>query len=262
MDMSRTDKANPRRRALVLGAGAGLALPAIGLPGCATLAPGPQDARQFEQPRVRVGDRWLYREINRYNQLPLADVEVTVTAASPLTCSVRRTRSDSTAGEIARPDALLEEVYAEPWAVDHEPTYDLAMDFADPMPLLPASLRVGESEHSKTSYTVRGYSGRYRWTQHLKALDVERVATAAGSYECLRVRRMIWFDYPDVFRFGSARIDNVWYAPEVNRWVRREWTGDYKHENSHGKLGSTRREDWVRWDMLGYEPAKVPASAG
>lgn len=255
MDTSTTDKADLQRRSLVLGGTAGLALPAIGLAGCATRSPNPELARQFEQPRVRVGDRWRYREINRYNRLALADVEVTVTATAPLTCSVRRTRSDSTAGEIARPDALLEEVYAAPWAVDHEPTYDLTMDFADPMPLLPTSLRVGETEYSKTSYTVRGYSGSYRWTQHLKALDVERIATPGGSYDCLRVRRMIWFDYPDVFRFGSARVDNVWYAPEVNRWVRREWTGDYQHETSLGKSGSRRREDWVRWDLVAYEPA-------
>lgn len=262
MDKSKADNADPRRRRLVLGGTVGLALPAIGLAGCATRPRHPEHERQFEQPRVRLGDRWLYREINRYNQLPLSEVEVMVTAASPLlTCSVRRTRSDSTAGEIARPDAVLEERYAQPWAVDLEPTYDLTMDFAAPMPLLPASLQVGQSEYSKTSYTVRGYSGQYRWTQHLKALDVERIATPGGSYDCLRVRRMIWFDYPDVFRFSSARVDNVWYAPEVNRWVRREWTGDYKHENSlGGRLGTRRREDWVRWDLLAYTPA--PGSAG
>ena len=258
MDKSKTDKANLERRALVLGASAGLVLPAIGLAGCATQPTGP--VRQFEQPRVRVGDRWLYREINRYNQLPLSQVEVTVAATSPLTCSVRRTRSDSTAGEIIRPDAIQEEIYAEPWAVEQEPTYDLTMDFAQPMPLLPSSLQVGQTEHSKTSYTVSGYSGRYRWNQRLKATGVERLATPAGVYDCLRVRRMIWFDYPDVFRFGSARVDNVWYSPEVNRWVRREWTGDYQHENSLGKMGSRRREDWVRWELLSYVPA--PAGAG
>ena len=74
------------------------------------------------------------------------------------------------------------------------------------------------------------------------------------------MQRTIWFDYPDVFRFNSSRIDSVWYAPEVNRWVRREWTGDYQHENSLGKLGGTRRrEDWVRWELVSYTPAAGPA---
>ena len=259
-DRTKTDRADPQRRALVLGGGAGLALPAIGLAGCDTGPTNPQAAREFQPPRVQVGDRWVYRETNLYNQLPLANVEVTVTSAAPLTCSVQRTRSDSTAGEIPRRDTVVQEIYASPWAVDHEPTYDLTMDFAQPMPLLPPSLRVGEKEHNKTRYTVSGYTGSYGWSQYLKALDVERIATPGGSFDCLRVRRMIWFDYPDVFRFGSARVDNIWYAPVVNRWVRREWTGDYQHENSLGRHGTRRREDWVRWDLLSYEPGQKPAA--
>ena len=261
MNKSNIERADPRRRALVLGGGAGLALPAIGLAGCATGSPDPGSAREFPPPRVAVGDRWVYRETNLYNNLPLADVAVTVTAATPLTCDVQRMRSDSTAGEIPRRDTTVQEIYASPWAVDHEPTYDLTMDFAEPMPLLPPSLRVGEKEYSKTRYTVSGYSGTYGWTQYLRAMGVERIATPGGSFDCLRVRRMIWFDYPDVFRFSSARVDNVWYAPEVSRWVRREWTGDYLHENSLGRHGTRRREDWVRWDLLEYKPGARPAAA-
>lgn len=260
MAQAATHPTDLQRRRLVLGAGAGVALPALGLTGCATGTGVTGPARQFEPPTVAVGDRWVYREINRYNGLPLADVEVTVTASYPLTCNVRRTRSDSTAGEILRPNSIQEERYSVPWAVDVEPIYDLTMDFAEPMPILPPSLRVGASDYRKTSYVVKGYSGRYRWTQRLKAVGAERIVTPAGSFDCLRVQRMIWFDYPDVFRFGSARVDNAWYAPEVNRWVRREWTGDYQHENSLGKMGSRRREDWVRWDLLSYQPAASPAA--
>jgi hypothetical protein len=248
-----------RRRGLVAGSAAGLLLPALGLAGCATRSQPSGPVREFAQPTVRLGDRWTYVEINRYNQLPLANVEVTVTALSPLTCSVRRTRSDSTAGEIARPDAVQEERYSQPWAVEVEPTYDLTMVFAEPMPILPATLRVGESDSRTTSYTVNGYSGRYRWNQRLTAAGAERIATPAGTFDCLRVQRTIYFDYPDVFRFGSSRVDNAWYAPEVNRWVRREWTGDYQHENSMDRQGTRRREDWVRWDLVAYAPASGAA---
>src|SRR5690606_10008379 len=112
-------RAKPRRRSLLLAGAGTLATPVLasGLAGYATSRePGP--VVQFGQARVRTGDRWVYREINRYNGLTLADVEVTVTAESPLTCNVRRTRSDTTAGEIARTDAVLVERYAHPWAVD------------------------------------------------------------------------------------------------------------------------------------------------
>jgi hypothetical protein len=252
-----TAKTDPRRRSLLLAGTATLATPvlATGLAGCASSGkPGP--VVQFEQPRVRVGDRWVYREINRYNDLALADVEVTVTAESPLTCNVRRTRSDTTAGEIARSDAVLVERYAYPWAVDLEPTYDLLIDFAEPMPIVPAKARIGETQTSRTRYTVPGYSGDYGWMQRLTVAGTGRIATPAGNFDCIEVERRIWFDYPDVFRFNSARVDRVWYAPQVNRWVRREWTGDYLHENSLDDLGGfRRREDWVRWELLSYAPA-------
>lgn len=258
MDKPKSRHADLERRRLVFSAAA-IALP-LGLTGCATASNAPGTGRQFEPPRVRLGDRWLYVEINRYNGLPLANVEVTVTGSQPLTCSVRRTRSDSTAGEIARPNAIQEERYSEPWWVDVEPIYDLTLDFEQPMPILPSSLRVGASDNRTTSYTVKGYSGRFRWSQSLSAVGAERLVTPAGSFDCLRVQRTIRFDYPDVFRFGSARVDDAWYSPEVNRWVRREWTGDYQHENSFGRMGGRRREDWVRWDLLSYQPG--PAAAG
>lgn len=255
-------KPDPGRRNLLLAGAGTLAVPilAAGLAGCAASRRPAGPVVEFEQPRVRVGDRWVYREINRYNGLTLATVEVTVTAVSPLTCSVRRTRSDTTAGEIARPDAVLVERYAQPWVVEVEPTYDLAMDFAQPMPIVPASARIGETQTSRTRYTVPGYSGTFGWMQRLTVAGTGRIATPAGNFDCLEIERQIWFDYPDVFRFNSARVDRVWYAPQVNRWVRREWTGDYLHENSLDDLGGIRRrEDWVRWELMSYAPAAAAA---
>ena len=74
---------NLRRRSIVLAGAGTLAAPVLGsaLVGCATPSPPAGSAVQFEQPRVRVGDRWLYREINRYNGLTMAEVEITVSEA-------------------------------------------------------------------------------------------------------------------------------------------------------------------------------------
>ncbi len=255
---SRTGRAAPRddpgrRRLLVAG------VSALALSGCA-VAPDPTPGRRFEPPRVRTGDRWLYRETNQYNRLTLAETEVVVAGTAPLACSVRRLRSETAVGEIERRGEAIEERYSDAWSVVQEPTYDLAMTFASPMPLLPPTLSVGSRRVSQTRFTVSGYSGGYDWYQRLRAVAVERIATPAGTFECLRVRREIRFDYPDPFRHDSYRIDEIWYAAEVNRWVRREWTGDYRHDTSMDPPGFRRREDWVRWELVSYQPA--PASAG
>ncbi len=247
--------ASAGRRNILLAGAAGIALPALGVAGCATSPSPAASSVRFEPPRVSLGDRWVYQEINRYSRLPVSRTSVTVTAIEPvLVCSVQREPTETQAGAIARPDAPIEERYAGPWEVIHEPTYDLPLDFAEPVPLLPQALRPGETISERTSYTVPGYSGRYRWDQRLKAVGVERVTTAAGTFDCLHVQRRIFFAYPDVFRFGSSRLDDLWYASEVNRWVVREWTGDYLHENSLDRMGTRRREDWVRWELVAYEP--------
>ena len=249
---------NPGRRSLLLAGAGAIATPMLAgsLGGCAGARQPAGPAVEFTPPRVEVGDRWVYREINRYNGLPLGDVEVTVASAAPLSCNLRRTRSDTTAGEIARRDAVLVERDAQPWLVVVEPPYDQALDFAQPMPIVPVSARIGEAQTSRTRYTVPGYSGTYGWMQRLKVAGTGRIATPAGNFDCIEIERHIWFDYPDVFRFNSSRVDRGWYAPQVNRWVRREWTGEYQHENFFNDLGGVRlRDDWVLWELISYNPA-------
>ncbi|MGE0800268.1 MAG: DUF3108 domain-containing protein [Lautropia sp.] len=246
-----------RRRLLTLlpAALAGPVVGAAGLTGCATAAP-PVDSPAFSAPRVRPGDRWAYREINRYNQTAVADVDIIVTGAQPLACRVERRPTETTAGAVQRHGASDEERYATAWTVLHEPTYDLTLDFAEPMPLLPAALQVGATQRNVTSFTVSGYSRRYRWDQRLRAIGAERIATPAGSFDCLVVRREIYFESPDPFRLNSSRVDQIWYAPAINRWARREWTGDYLSETSlDDRFAGRRREDWVRWELTRYTPA-------
>ena len=45
----------------------------------------------------------------------------------------------------------------------------------------------------------------------------------------------------------------LWYAPQVNRWVRREWTGTYRWSGM--RIPATLRDDWVEHKLLEYQPA-------
>jgi hypothetical protein len=70
----------------------------------------------------------------------------------------------------------------------------------------------------------------------------------------LRIVRLINFEHPDVFRYSPERTDIAWYAPQVGRWVKREWTGDYMSGGPTSLRGRTR-EDWVNWQLTAYQPA-------
>jgi hypothetical protein len=58
-----------------------------------------------------------------------------------------------------------------------------------------------------------------------------------------------------VFRFDPLRTDTLWYAPEVGRWVMREWTGNYMSGGPQ-PMRSRSLEDWVQWQLSAWEPAK------
>lgn len=232
---------NGMRRSLVLSAPATLVLAA-----CAGPAPSARNAAALPAPQPVVGDRWTYRLVNRYNGYAVGELQMAVTASGPLVVAVHRGDEGST---IRSPGVDLQARYQSPWAVTVEPSYDLVLQFADPVPMLPSVLRVGERGSTRTRFSVPGYSGRYDWRQALRATREENVTVPAGSFRTLVVEREIWFDYPDWFRVNSVRSDTVWYAPEVNGWVRREWTGRYRTQSP---LRGWYYEDWVRWELTDY----------
>ena len=249
----------PRRRLLrgaLAFAGTTGVVAAPLLAGCAAPRVRTQDAAALAPSRIRVGDCWLYREINRYNGSEVNRIEEIVTAIEPAV--VVRTRilaSEFSAGRVLRPDTVDDGRFDAQWRVSRELIYEQPLEFAAPMPLLPVPIVVGASRSDQTTFTVRGVTGRFTWQQRLTALGMVRVDTPAGRFASLHVRREIRLQSPDPFRFDASRVDELYYAPEVNRWVRREWTGRYRHEAHLDEQGTFRQEDWIRRDLVDYRPA-------
>ena len=243
MNDSDTPASPGRRRVLRAAASAG----GLAAAGCAApdIVPGPPGP--VPPPRVRRGDRWQYLEINLYNGEPTGEIACeAVEGGEPV--RIRRTRMDG------RP--LDDEFYGRPWQVQIEPHYPLTISLLAPMPLLPDRLEAGARRHDSTRYTVAGGSATYWWDQVLTAPRWERVRVPAGDFDCLRVERLINFEHPDRARAFSRRNDVLWYAPSVNRWVQRQWTGSFINKDSLPRHGA-EREDWVRWVLVRYAPAPV-----
>lgn len=201
-------------------------------------------------PIIRVRERWVYDEINCYNGELNGRLKVEVTEANP---NYRvRLQLDT------RPQSLCEEIYHANWAVLRECHFDAPIQFDEPVPTLTRVLAPGAQERLVTYYRTDQSERRYRWQMAVDALGWERLAVPAGEFDCLRIVRRIWFTHFDFFRLNSERIDTLWYAPRVNRWVQREWTGQYTIPG--GRRGTRGREDWVRWQLR--EHIAAPVSAG
>jgi hypothetical protein len=228
-----------RRRLL---AGAALAP----LAACTTPAFLPPPAQPVPPPRVRIGDRWRYVETDRYNGRELGVLSARVEQVQPQ-LRVALAYADGR----QRPD----EVYAGAWNVVEEPAFDQLQRFDMPMPLIPPRIEISSWQTTRAPYHVPGSSGTFVWQQQVSSPGWERVRVPAGEFDCLRVDRRIFFVHSDFFRLESQRQDTLWYAPQVNRWVRREWTGWYLWPS--GRRRTQVREDWIAWDLLDYTSAPV-----
>ena len=241
------DAPHPRRRALhgllALPAWAG----AVGAAGCASTAavPPPAGMDPLPIPTLRAGDRWTYRLIDRYNGGDLGRTRVTVTAVAP-EIVLRIEPGDG--------GAPLEERWVRPWVALVDAGFDSTIAFESPMTVVPPAARVGQSIRETSRYRSDRSSGRLLWQQRVTVAGWERVRVPAGTFDALRVERLVQLEHPDRFRLDADRNETLWYVPQVGRWAMREWTGTFMPGAPTPRFGRAR-EDWVRWELEAWEPA-------
>lgn len=204
-------------------------------------------------PAPRPGERWVYREINNYNGGSLGNLEWEVLSLAPLTLSQRRTKPTPAATSVAMPRNAVELRFETPWSALVEASFDDEYHFVPAVPLLPPRLEPGSSSWTRHRFTVPANSGNYGWQQRVTATGAEIIEAPIGRFDTLVIRREIWFDSPRPFRYNCDRTETRWYAPAVNGFVRRTWTGSYLEEGSID-LRERRREDWVTQELIEYRP--------
>jgi hypothetical protein len=185
-------------------------------------------------PTLRVGDRWRYVLINRYNNIPIGEVSVQVTAVTPLI----RLSIDRGADK-----PLLEEIYTDPWSVLLETVYsEEPIRFNAAMPVVPQGARTDLNLRSSTRYTTTPTSSSaYAWSQRLSVEGWERVTVPAGSFDALRIVRLINFEHPDVFRYSPERTDVSWYAPQVGQLATHRLPASCALSRQQNQRGPARR---------------------
>lgn len=234
--------AAPARRGLLAGGAALLA--ACTAPG------GPGAERRAPAARLRIGDRWRYLVTERPRERLLDQPTLMVTAVAPEVV-VRIT---------GQPRTGTEERYASPWAVLQETIQGETVRYDSAVPLVPLPTAPGDGATTVTTWRSPDDGRPRRWTQRLSVRGWEPVEVPAGRFECLRIERVIGFEHQDATRGASTRTDRLWYAPEVNRWVRREWRGEFTSGGTtpgSPAEGVRGAEDWILWELAAWMPAPV-----
>ena len=241
---------DPARRALI---GAIVALPA-----CSAL--GPAAAPAIDAPRgplpaptLRVGDRWRYRLLDVRADRVLANPSWELVEISP------ELRMRVTSGLPEVPP--FDEVFASAWSARAENMYGHVFRFDAPVPIVPVPIEAGRGGGNTTVTHPHPVTGkRLRWSQRLVVGGWESVEVPAGRFDALHIDRRIAYDHPDGGRNSAWRIDSLWYAPRVGRWVRREQRGDYISDGTVAGApaeGVQGRDDVLRFELTAFVPSPV-----
>ena len=192
----------------------------------------------------KVGQEWVYQVRNVFNQ---EVVDVVTERVVSVGDQIRISRSGVKAGPL--PDEIQS-----PWGyVIQDPHWSPPQKFSPAVPLWPAQLNTKSSSYTQSRYQVLGYpDGSYFWGLSMGASQWERLSVPAGQFLTLKYHNEIpYFESQDVFRVSNYREEDLWFSPEIGRWVIRRSFGRYL-------LGGMRWngalwEDYLEWELISWK---------
>lgn len=215
-----------------------IAMSVLILGGCASLPPAPAPVATVEAPRLAAGDRWVYDQINPYNHSHVRTLTDTFEPAAIGYKLVKR--SDR------KRDPVETYAYPAPWHLASETGGSEAPNFNPPLELIRFPLRPGSKWHQTIQVSTPG-------RVHVRFVDAsvlrwERVTTPAGTFSALKV--VLQMNLGDANWLWNSRqvTETLWYAPEVKRWVRRE----YRSQRTDHSFIPRVDYDWKLWELRSY----------
>ena len=218
--------------------------------GCISSQPFPQGVnvgQPIPQPTVRapkVGQEWVYQVRNVFNQEVVDTVTERVVSVG---AEVRISRSGVKAG-------ILPDEIQSPWGyLVQDPHWSTSQKFQPAIPAWPPQIQLGFNQFYKTSYQVPGYpDSSYYWGLGMTAVAWEQIQVPAGKFLALRYHNEApYFQSNDLFRVQNIRAEDVWFAPEIGRWVIRRSSGQYI------TLGvswfNPYWEDFYQWELVSWK---------
>jgi hypothetical protein len=193
-----------------------------------------------------AGDTAVYRVINAYNgevrgeihyrvdKVESASVVVSVSTNSPY-AGVPHTEVYTTEGNWLRHPV-----------VNHDRPTDY--DFAPPYPAYPFPLDIGKSWSMRVNATTPATGQRRSVRVDGQVLGAERISTPAGTFDTIKIRRLVYAGDWDGFLRETQIMQLDWYAPVLGRAVRTESNSQWQDMSRCTRSGCS----WFRgdWDVL------------
>ena len=206
------------------------------------LQPPPEVTPKVRPPKV--GQEWVYTVRNVFNQEVVDTVTERVVAVDK---EIRIERSGVKAGRL--PDEIQS-----PWGfILQDPHWSPPQLFSQAIPLWPEQLAPKWSGFYRTRYQVPGYpSSTYYWGLNISVVQWERISVPAGQFLTLKYQNASpYFESNDLFRIANYREEDVWFSPEIGRWVIRRGFGRYIIPGVF--WGDAYWEDYLQWELVSWK---------
>lgn len=167
-----------------------------------------QAEREVTRPAVRAGDRWLYHHWDQLNNRLVKSYELRATFAGPQAIHTVARLADG-----RQVDAV--------WTADWNATVSILSEaIINPHTgLFRFPLHVGDEYDSTFELAYPKARFRARHSYKVRVVGWEDVSVAAGRFHALKIEARGGYERLD--RDGSSRVRaDVWYAPQVKRWVK------------------------------------------
>jgi hypothetical protein len=204
--------------------------------------PPPETTPKVRAPRV--GQEWVYIVRNVFNQ---AEVDTVTERVVVVDKEVRIERTGLKAGRL--PDEIQS-----PWGfILQDPHWSPPQLFQQAIPLWPEQLLPQWTGFYRTRYQVPGYpESTYYWGLNVSAVQWERMTVPAGQFLTLKYQNVApYFESNDLFRVQSMREEDVWFAPEIGRWVIRRGSGRYITPGVY--WSNAYWEDYLQWELVSWK---------
>jgi hypothetical protein len=149
---------------------------------------------------------------------------------------------------------LPDEIQA-PWGkIIQDPHWTPPQVFTKAVPLWPEQFSPKWSGFYPTRYQALGNTENdYYWGLSIDTKGWSRIKVKAGEFDALYFTNTAdFFQSDDWFRMASNRREQVWFAPEIGRWVVRESFGEYLWLGMSGWAQSIK-EDYLRWELISWK---------
>lgn len=136
-----------------------------------------------------------------------------------------------------------------PWGmIVVDPHWSELQAFEKAIPLWPAQFLPGWRTTVGTRYMIPHSDEKMPSQLTMSAQRWESITVPAGRFTALHYYNIIDFRFTNVSeRTAALRQENIWFAPEIGRWVVRESRGIFRED-----VGSEVKESSYRWELLGW----------